>query len=90
MLQCLTLRYILCQKKLIKLLFFSFKSLSNADHLRYVTLKLGKFLDIGNIDLIDMHQITARYIIDLNLPRKSCLVFYCIKNYSKFNFFKMK
>lgn len=61
---------------------FNSKRLPNANNLRFLTLKLGKFLGIDKIKLINIRQITTRYIIDLNLPRESLL----FKRFSRYNF----
>ena len=44
------------------------KALPSAEHLRHLTIRLGKYLEIKSLDLVDIRQITSRYVIDLNLP----------------------
>lgn len=39
-----------------------------ADYLRYLTSKLGQYLEINEIELIQLNKITNRYVLDLNLP----------------------
>ena len=41
--------------------------------MRYLTARLGQFLEVGPIQIIALEQIAVRYVVDLNLPSKFLL-----------------
>ena len=47
---------------------FRFKSLPKCEYLRYLTAKLGQYLNVGSIEIIPLERVTARFVVDLNLP----------------------
>ncbi|RNA41963.1 TATA box-binding -associated factor RNA polymerase I subunit B [Brachionus plicatilis] len=49
---------------------FNHLSVPQADYLRMLTSKLGKYLEIDEIELIELKRVSSRYVLDLNLPNE--------------------
>ena len=65
---------------LLLIIGFRYKSLPQADHLRYLTAKLGQYLGIKqNIPSVPLQELTTRFIIDLNLPCRFAFLFISLK-----------
>ncbi len=50
---------------------FHLKGLPEASYLRYLTGKMGQYLQLATIDLVDIRHVCARFIHDMNLPCRS-------------------
>ena len=50
------------------LMFNATLAIPDAETLRMLTSKLGRFLGMNIIETISLNKVTSRFIIDLNLP----------------------
>ncbi|CAF0746594.1 unnamed protein product [Brachionus calyciflorus] len=62
---------------------FNLLSVPQADYLRYLTSKLGQFLEIDEIELIKLSKITDRFVLDLNLPNELISIVYLLMEKEK-------
>jgi hypothetical protein len=49
---------------------FNMLSVPQADYMRYLTAKLGQFLNIGQVEVIPIENVISRFVTDLNLPKQ--------------------